>query len=198
MSADVENSRSDERQRVDFRPKGNLPRLRPEYYRGHGIVLWSPTIEGRARGWLTDKFHHAWQLVLLHASARFNLICAAYVLMPDHAHLIWLGLNARGSDQRLAIEFLRKQLRPHLAPVRWQHQVHDHVLDEAERRRETFIDTAAYVLENPVHANLVHQRKDWAYMGCCVPGYPELRVHDGDYWERLWRCYNYLVQIQPT
>ena len=174
--------------------KGYLPRLAPESYRGRAFVLWTLTIAQRATGWLTPAFHSTWQLMLLHACARFELVCPAYVLMPDHAHLIWLGLDASGSDQRLAIEFLRKHLRPHLAPADWQHQAHDHVLTEEERERGAFLATATYVLENPVRAGLVSRRDEWPYLGGCVPGYPELAPRREDYWERFWRCYNYLVE----
>ncbi|MBI5767864.1 MAG: hypothetical protein HZA93_08705 [Verrucomicrobia bacterium] len=186
--------RSGERPRADSKRKSYLPRLAPEHYRGRAFVLWTPTIENRATGWLTPTFHHQWQLMLLHACARYELLCPACVLMPDHAHLIWLGLNDHGSDQRLAIEFLRKNLRPYLAPADWQHQAHDHVLTEDERERGTFLATAIYVLENPVRAGLVPRREAYPYLGCCVPGYPELDPRLPDFWERFWRCYNYLVE----
>ena len=35
--------------------------------------------------------------------------------------------------------------------------------------------------------------QDYAYLGCCVAGYPELDVRAADYWERFWRVHNYLV-----
>jgi len=187
--------RSGEHQRAD---KGYLPRLAPESYRGRAFVLWTPTIENRATGWLTSVFHEQWRHILLHTCHRYDLICPAYVLMPDHAHLIWLGLNQHGSDQRLAIEFLRKNLRSHLAPADWQHQAHDHVLTEDERTRGAFLATATYVLENPVRAGLVSRREEWPYLGCSVPGYPEIDPRMPDYWDRFWRCYNYLVERRPS
>jgi hypothetical protein len=190
-----EPSGSGERQRADStKRKGYLPRLPPEFYRGNAYVLWTPTVENRATGWLTPGFHSAWKFMLLHAGSRFDLLCPTYVLMPDHAHLIWIGLDARGSDQRLAMEFLRKHTRAHLAPADWQHQAHDHVLREEERARGAFQATAAYVLDNPVRAGLVVRREDWPYLGCSVPGYPELDPRMADYWERFWRCHNYLVE----
>jgi REP element-mobilizing transposase RayT len=183
--------RSHERQRVG---KGHLPRLAPEFYRGRAFVLWTPTIQDRATGWLTPNFHHAWQIVLLHACTRYELLCACYVLMPDHAHLVLMGLNERRSDQRLAIEFLRKNLRPHHRPADWQHQAHDHLLRDSERERGAFLQTAHYVLNNPVRGGLVARWQDYPWLGCCVPGYPEFETRSEDYWERFWRCYNYLVE----
>ncbi len=156
--------------------KGSLPRLPPEHYRGHAFVHWTLTVEQRATGWLTPDFHHFWQLVLLHACSRYQLLCPAYVLMPDHAHLIFLGLDPDGSDQRTAIEFLRKHLRPHLAPADWQHQAHDRVLRDTERERGAFRAVAQYIFENPQRADLVTLWSEYPYLGSCIPGYPALDV----------------------
>jgi len=187
------DSRSGERQRPDaFILKGSLPRLTPEHYRARAFVHWTLTLEDRATDWLTPAFHHAWQLTLLHASARYGLACPAYVLMPDHIHLLWLGLR-EDSDQRTAIEFLRKHLRPALTPHDWQKQPHDHVLRDTEREQGAFQTIAHYIQENPVRAGLCSAATDYTYTGCCVLGYPELNVHAADYWLRFWRLHHYLV-----
>ena len=179
------------------RPQGYLPRLASGFYRGLSSVHWTLTIENRATGWLTESFHHRWQLSLLHACARYSLLCPAYVLMPDHMHLIWLGCRA-DSDQRSATEFFRKHLRPALLPAQWQKQPYDHVLDPEERTHEAFVWIANYVLENPVRAQLVARYPDYPYVGSCVPGYPDLDIRAPDYWERFWRVHNYLLALQTT
>jgi putative transposase len=190
MSSNHDAPGSRERERV---ARGHLPRLAPEWYRGLAFVHWTSTIEGRATGWLTTDFHHAWRHVLLHACARHDLACPAYVLMPDHVHLLWLGLDERGSDQRVAIEFLRKHLRPQLAPADWQRQPYDNVLREADRVRDAFQRTAHYIFENPVRAGLAATWQEYAFVGCCVAGFPDLDVRADDYWDRFWRIYNRLV-----
>lgn len=172
--------------------KSHLPRLAPEFYRGLAFVHWTLTVDNRAMGWLDDAFHVRWQFCLLHAGARYRLACPAYVLMPDHVHVICLGLH-NDTDQRLAIEFLRRHLRPGLAPAVWQRQAHDHVLGDEERKHDAFIRVASFVLENPVRAALARRFNDYPFLGCCVPGYLELDVRTADYWERFWRVYNYLV-----
>src|SRR5262249_49602455 len=48
--------------------------------------------------------------LLLHAAARENLYCPAYILMPDHIHLLWMGLKL-SSDQINAMRFLRQYLQ---------------------------------------------------------------------------------------
>jgi hypothetical protein len=114
--------------------------------------------------------------------------------MPDHGHVLLLGLSDEQSDQRLAIEFLRKHLRPVLAPSDWQHQPHDQVLRESDREHGAFQTVAHYLFENPVRAGLVGDWHNYAYSGCCAAGYPELDIRAADYWERFWRLYNYLVK----
>ena len=74
---------------------------------------------------------------MLHAAAREGLFCPAYCLMPDHVHLIWLGLK-RETDQRKGMAFLRTHLKPFLAPIKFQPQAHDHVLHDEERKRNAF------------------------------------------------------------
>lgn len=172
--------------------KGHLPRLARAAYQGQAAVHWTFTLQNRARGWLTPGFHQIWQLTLLHTCARHQLVSPLYVLMPDHAHLLLLGLHA-DSDQWLATNFLRRHTRGALAPQDWQKQTHDHVLSEAERSREGFASVAHYIRENPVRAGLVSEADRYPYLGNCVPGYPDFNPNADDYWERFWRCHGYLV-----
>jgi hypothetical protein len=122
----------------------HLPRLAPEFYRGFAVVHWTITLERRATGWLNDRFHFHFRELLLHAAAREGLFCPVYCLMPDHAHLIWMGLRVE-SDQRNAMKFLRKHLATELAcrsptgvEFELQKQSHDNVLREKDRMRGAF------------------------------------------------------------
>ena len=100
-------------------PEGHhLPRLAPEFYRGFAVVQWTITVERRATSWLDSAIHPHFRVFLFHAAAREDLFCPAYVLMPDHLHLLWMGVRA-DNDQRNAMKFLRK----HLAAVGTAHGV---------------------------------------------------------------------------
>ncbi len=165
-----------------------LPRLQPEFYRGRAAVFWTHTVHHRHTGWLTDTFHHQFREVLLHTCARYALACPAYVLMPDHFHLVGLGLTAN-TDQLRATHFLREHLGHALKPRQLQPQAHDHVLREEARKRGAFQAACHYISENPTRAGLVAAGKNWPYGGAIVAGYPKLDPHDGDYWERFWAIY---------
>ena len=56
--------------------------------------------------------------LMLHAAAREGLACPVYCLMPDHIHLVWMGLR-RNSDQINGMAFLRTYLEPALHPARF-------------------------------------------------------------------------------
>lgn len=169
-------------------PTGSLPRLAPEAYRGRAVVLWTHTIARRSTGWLNAGFHAAFRESMTHAAVREQLFCPIYTLMPDHLHLIWMGL-ADGSDQRLATRFLRGDLASHLKPHGWQHQPHDRVMRDKERMRKAFAQIAQYLADNPVRARLTDDARSWPYTGSIVPGYPDLHPLRADFWGKFWRFY---------
>jgi putative transposase len=171
----------------------HLPRLAPQHYCGRTFVHWTLTLEARATGWLNERFHQTWMVVLTHGCARYHLAAPIYVLMPDHIHVMLCGLHVE-ADQRQAVTFVQKHLRSHLAPADWQRSPYDHVLTEHERERAGFAQVANYIAANPVRAGLVEHSSDYPFTGCCVPGYPEFEVRAPDYWDRFWRCYNFLVE----
>jgi len=169
----------------------NLPRLPREYYQGDAVVHWTLTVFDRATGWLTPNFHHQFRELMLHSSAREHLVCPVYCLMPDHIHLIWMGLS-RDSDQINGMAFLRTYLEPELAPAKFQPQPHDSVLREEERKRNAFAQTCFYVTANPVRANLMTERDTWPFSGCIIPGYPKLNPPNENFWPTFWRIYSKL------
>ena len=182
---------------MPLEPKANLPRLERHHYQGHAVVFWTNTLEERARGWLTPTFHAAFRELMLHAAARYSVWCPAYCLMPDHLHLLWMGMR-RQSDQLNAMKFLRLELEPVLGPGReWQHQAHDHVLREEERRRGAFATTCFYVLDNPARAGLAASRREWPFCGAVVPGYPRLHPLAERFWDQFWKLYTAARQAEP-
>jgi putative transposase len=171
--------------------KRHLSRLAPEHYRRYAFVFWTHTAEGRQTNWLSQTFHGQFREILLHACARYRLVCPVYCLMPDHAHLVWLGMD-ESSDQKQATRFLRQNLSPMLHPSEFQKQPHDHVLKEEERERNAFQSVCYYIQENPVRKGLVEDWAGYSYTDCMIPGYPELNIRTEDYWMRFWRVYAYV------
>ncbi len=165
-----------------------LPRLPRPYYQGDAVVHWTQTTFDRARGWLTPEFHQGFRELLLHATAREGLICPVYCLMPDHIHLIWMGLRL-DTDQLNGMAFLRTYLEPMLHPAKFQPQAEDNVLREEERKRNAFASVCFYIAANPVRAELVTEMAAWKFTGCIVPGYPKLHPLDEGFWPKFWQLY---------
>jgi REP element-mobilizing transposase RayT len=167
-----------------------LRRLALEAYRGKAMVHWTMTVANRRTGWLDDCSHALWREVLLHALVRYRLAAPAYCLMPDHAHVLLVGL-VEGSDQRRAVSFVRRYTAGMFADraAGWQKQAYDHVLREKERGRDAFQTVGHYIVENPVRAGLTTKARAWPFSGSLVAGWPELDWRTVDFWEHWWQVY---------
>jgi putative transposase len=171
----------------------DLPRLPREYYQGDAVVFWTLTLFDKASGWLTPALHQRFRELMLHTAAREGLACPSYCLMPDHLHLVWMGLRL-DTDQLNGMAFLRTYLEPELAPAKFQPQAQDEVLREKDRKRNAFAKVCFYIVENPVRAELAAKSDLWPYTGCVVPGYPKLHPFEEDYWPKFWRIFAKLRQ----
>ena len=171
---------------------GSLQRLPPEYYRGRAYVHWSMTIDDRKSGWLIPTLYYKFREILTHTAFRYGLACPIYCCMPDHLHLLWVGI-ADQCDQRHAARYFRTQMNILLQRLgcRFQKQPYDHVLRDEERQEAAFAAVAEYVARNPERAGLVPLEgfREYNYTGCLIPGYPDLSPWQDNYWERFWKLY---------
>ena len=142
----------------------------------------------KVKGWLTPALHGQFRELMLHAAAREGLLCPAYCVMPDHLHLVWMGLRL-DTDQLNGMAFLRTYLEPALSPAKFQPQAHDEVLREQRRKRNAFANICFYISANPVRAELVGKPENWPFTGCIVPGYPKLNLFESGYWPTFWKLY---------
>lgn len=171
----------------------NLSRLNPSVYRGLAYVHWIFNIRDRKRGWLNVESFLRFQLLATHAFLRQHIAAPCVCLMPDHIHMLLIGYNEHRSDQRVAVEFLRKQMKPYLAKggFELQRPPYDHVLRQEERNRDAFANTSGYILGNPVRAGLISEGENpWPFECAVVPGYPDLDIRAEDYWDKFWRIYH--------
>ena len=151
------------------------------------------TLEGRAKGWLDERFHARFREILLHALCRSSTLCPIYCLMPDHGHFVVLGVSA-DADQKTWARMLRKEWNGLLGEgTSLARQAYDHVLRKEEREREALGKVAHYIRENPVRAGLVEDADAWLYAGCLVPGYPTLHPAKPLFWEAFWQAHEALL-----
>ena len=175
--------------------RDHLKRLPPEYYQDQAYVHWTLTMQNRQKGWLQPVFYYKLRELLTHTTFRYGLCCPIFCCMPDHIHMLWLGI-VDGSDQQLAMQHFRKRINQVLQvyDCRLQDQAYDHVLKEEERLEEGCRALVDYIARNPERAELVAEDEfaSYPYTSCLVPGYPELKSFDSDFWTRFWRAYSFL------
>jgi REP element-mobilizing transposase RayT len=152
-------------------------------------------MDDRKTGWLIPVFYYKFREILTHTMFRFGLCCPIYCCMPDHIHLLWVGIFD-GSDQRNAAKYFRRQLNLVLEKFDacFQQQPYDHVLREEERKQTAFEKVVEYIARNPERAGLIKEDcfREYPYTDCLVPGYPELKLWQEDFWERFWRIFSHL------
>ena len=179
---------------MNIRQKDHLPRLNPSFYRGQAYVHWTMTIQDRRTGWLIPAFNFKFREFLTHAAFRYAFTCPIYCLMPDHIHMVWIGIDER-TDQLKASKYFRKHVGRCLNKLgfEFQHQAYDHVLRDDEKIESALVDLVEYVARNPERRGLVPLDgfRDYKFTGCLVPGYPELELWQADFWIRFWRAYSF-------
>ena len=136
--------------------RDHLRRLPRENYQGDAVVHWTLTIAERRQGWLTAPFYYRFRELLSHSCFRYGLVCPIFCLMPDHLHLVWMGICS-GSDQLNAMKHLRTHCNESLERIEFelQDQAYDHVFKEEERRGESLQNVCEYISRNPERARIV-------------------------------------------
>lgn len=133
-----------------------LKRLPQEHYLGQAYVHWSLTIKNRETGWLTPPFYYKFRELLAHTVFRYGIICPIYCCMPDHIHMMWVGIFP-GTNQLTAMKYFRRQLNAVLRKIGFelQAQAYDNVLSEEERQLAAFGSVCEYIARNPERKGLV-------------------------------------------
>ena len=172
-----------------------LPRLEPGHYRGQAYVHWNMTIQDRRTGWLIPAFNYKFRELLTHAAFRYSFTCPIYCLMPDHIHMLWIGIDDR-TDQLRAMKYFRRELSRPLLKLgfEFQHQPYDRVLRDNERLESAVETVVEYIARNPERQGLVPPDgyRKYRYSGCLIPGYPGIELWQPDFWQRFWRSYSYM------
>lgn len=96
-------------------------------------------MQERKRGWLSAVFLYRFRELLTHTMFRYGLACPFFCLMPDHMHMIWMGL-CEGSDQLNAMKHFRTLCDASLQRIGFalHGQAYDHIFKDEERRASEF------------------------------------------------------------
>ena len=144
--------------------RGRRPaRLRGFSYRGHYRYFTTCCVESRRAVFTTDRVVLPLMEQVLRTWSARGFAILAYVVMPDHLHLLVEGredeADFRGAmmvfRQRTALTFRRET-----GTTLWQDGYYERVL----RRDEALLSTAAYIIQNPVRARLVQSFDEYPYL----------------------------------
>ena len=101
---------------------------------------------------------------LMHNAGRFEFAVLAYVLMPDHAHILAEAESER-SDFRAFVKPFKQTTgfayRQQTEQPLWQHGYHERVL----RNDEVTEAVVRYILENPIRAHLSTELGEYPFAG---------------------------------
>jgi REP element-mobilizing transposase RayT len=149
----------------------------------------------RTNGWLSAAFYYRFRELLTHTAFRYGIACPIFCLMPDHLHMVWMGLF-KSSDQRLAMRHFSKSCNDSLKRIGFelQDQAYDHVFSDDERQEHEFQNVCLYIAKNPERAGLVEPDgfASYRFSGCLIPGYPQLRPFAPNYWDEFDRVISYI------
>jgi REP element-mobilizing transposase RayT len=133
------------------------------YIEEHAYFITTCT-KDRLKVFVDREFYEICRDELLSLSNSFGFSIDAYVFMPDHVH--WLCEAQREGASLTRFVSMWKQ-RTGFAWGRrsrarlWQKGYWERVL----RERDNGLSLARYILENPVRAGLVHDAREYPYLG---------------------------------
>ena len=110
---------------------------------------------------------------ILQSATAFGFAVVAYVLMPDHVHLLPIAQSENADLTRFVKHFKQVTGFAYRQATRrplWQAGYHERILRDDEATQ----DVARYILENPVRAGLAKSLGEWPYAGSSVYTWPEL------------------------
>jgi putative transposase len=115
--------------------------------------------------------------VMLERFEKAGFSVYAYCFMPDHCHVLIVAMsdscqlaNAVRGFKGAAVALARKFGIHEL----WQRNFYEHIL----RSSEDLGAVAAYILQNPVRARLVHDSRDWPFLGTLMFGWEKHRLKE--------------------
>jgi putative transposase len=139
-------------------------RLPEAAYYGRKTVSFTACAENRRRGFDDPDLVAAFVPHLTDAARETGCVVPIYCFMPDHLHVVVLGLDDASRPKR-AMELFKHDtgmwLAEHRPNLSWQKDFHDRIV----RRSEGFAAHVRYVALNPVRAGLAPDIDSWPFTG---------------------------------
>ena len=147
---------------VDERPKRRLHRIDRVVYSVSGIVVHITVCTEKRKQLFVDPAIAEWVFrSLIHGPVATESDLYAVCVMPDHIHLL-LGVKETNIIDLLGRwkSFVVQQLSNRTTcNTIWQRSFYDHVL----KGEESIIETAEYIVGNPIRAGIANDILDYPY-----------------------------------
>jgi len=135
-------------------------RLPPSSYVGQIAISFTACVEYRRRVFHNPSDIEPFIKMMQDQFARFECLAPIYCFMPDHLHVITMGMTHRAGGKRAMDAFKYfsgNYLYSKGNPFCWQDDFHDRII----RRSEEWRNKVFYIFQNPVLARLVED--PWTY-----------------------------------
>jgi REP-associated tyrosine transposase len=161
------------------------PRLANFDYIGRYRYFLTLCAHERDRPFVTDAAVDLVLTEILSTASNFDFAIPAYVLMPDHAHILAEGCT--GTCDLKKFVSLAKQKSAYAysrsAGKRlWQPSFYDHVL----RDDESSLRVLHYIIQNPVRSGLVERCTDYPYLGSATTTVATILAHISEAGAASW------------
>ncbi|MDR3692780.1 MAG: hypothetical protein P4L46_25595 [Fimbriimonas sp.] len=139
-------------------------RLPPESYVGQFPISFTACVDERGWAFRSAEYVEPFIQLLTEEFARFDCLIPIYCFMPDHLHVISMGMTHM-SNGKLAMDAFKQSSGQYFYNsgnrFRWQDEYHDRII----RRSEEWRKKVFYVFQNPVRARLVHDPRSYPFTG---------------------------------
>jgi REP element-mobilizing transposase RayT len=138
-------------------------RLHDEMYIGLEAIAFTITIKPREK-LLTNKYiFEQLTSILKKEINNNNCECLAFVMMPDHLHIILQGKDDKSDIKKTIVNFKQFSgfwFRKSKYNFKWQKDFYDHII----RDDNDIMNQVYYVLNNPVRKELVQDWKEYPFI----------------------------------
>lgn len=142
-------------------------RLEAEIYNNHNIVAFTLCFQNKINESYINNIFEILESVISEISINYKIKSSAYLLMPDHFHIIIQKLDEY-SDILKAIKMFKQKsgfiFSQNYPEVKWQKSFYDHII----RNENDLLNQSIYIFLNPVRKGLIENWKYYKYKGSQV------------------------------
>jgi REP element-mobilizing transposase RayT len=139
-------------------------RLPRELYKGIISASFALCIQENARAFVEPQTIGVFEDILSSVVTKAQCIVPVYCFMPDHQHLIIMGISNDADLWKTIVSYKQKTgfwLAANKPRIKWQKDFFDHII----RNEENLAAQIRYILDNPARKGIVSSWRDYPFKG---------------------------------